>query len=328
MDYYFAPMEGFTNYIYRRTHHRFFPGIDRYFTPFIATSQHLKLAARDRREIDPENNAGCRLVPQFLTKDAGQLIRAAEEMKLCGFHEMNLNLGCPSATVVPKGKGAGMLKNPDALDRFLDEFFRSPAAAEIRVSVKTRLGLADPEECHALLEIYNRYPFSELIIHPRTQKDFYGGAVRRDYFSEMYHSAKSPVVYNGDLLSAEECFRTAEAFPRLYALMIGRGLLINPALVREAKGGAELRKTEYRDFMEALYADYESEYHSAANSLAHLKDLWKFIRLAFEENKNGIRRILKSKTGSEYRLAADSFFTETELKSGSEMPQKAQPSPE
>ena len=176
MQYYFAPMEGVTSAVYRRTHHEFFPGIDRYFMPFITPTVHQCLTPRQLRDVAPEANAGVPAVPQLLTRSAPDFIWAAQALAEMGYDEVNLNLGCPSGTVTAKGKGAGFLVHPEELDRFLDAVF---SACTVRISVKTRLGMHDPAEFEALLAIYNRYPICELTIHPRVRQDFYKGAVRR-----------------------------------------------------------------------------------------------------------------------------------------------------
>ena len=180
MRYYFAPMEGVTGAVYRRTHHEYFPGIDKYFMPFITPTTNERLTPRQKREVAPEVNAGVPAVPQLLTKSAADFIWAANTLFDMGYAEVNLNLGCPSGTVTAKGKGAGFLSDSDALDRFLDAVFCSCRGD---VSIKTRLGMHDPAEFDRLLAIYNRYPVAELTIHPRVRQDFYKGKVREAAFA-------------------------------------------------------------------------------------------------------------------------------------------------
>ena len=163
MRYYAAPMEGVTSYLYRKAHSRYFKKADKYFMPFLSPSHDHIFTKKDLREIAPEHNEGLNAVPQLLTRRAEDFLWAAGELKKMGYREVNLNLGCPSGTVTAKGKGAGFLGEPAELDRFLEEIF---AAAEVRISVKTRLGLRESEEFSHLLEIYNRYPIAELTIHP------------------------------------------------------------------------------------------------------------------------------------------------------------------
>ena len=198
MHYYFAPMEGVTGAVYRRTHHEYFPGIDKYFMPFITPTTNERLTPRQKRDVAPEVNRGVPAVPQLLTKSAADFIWAANALFGMGYGEVNLNLGCPSGTVTAKGKGAGFLRDPEALDRFLDAVFSACTGA---VSVKTRLGMQDPAEFAPLLDIYNRYPIAELTIHPRVRQDFYRGQVREADFAAALPRCRMPVCYNGDIVS-------------------------------------------------------------------------------------------------------------------------------
>ncbi len=175
----------------------------------------------------PENNEGISLVPQILTNRAEGFISTAKKLKALGYNEVNINLGCPSGTVVAKNKGAGFLAFPWELDRFLDEIY---SGLDMEVSIKTRLGRDDPEEFYALMEIYNKYPAKELIIHPRIRQDFYKGHPRMDYFEYGLKESKNPVCYNGDLFLPEDMAAFAARFPQVESVMLGRGLLMNPAL--------------------------------------------------------------------------------------------------
>ena len=142
MHYYFAPMEGVTGAVYRRTHHEFFSGVDKYFMPFITPTTNEKLTPRQKRDVLPEYNEGVPAVPQLLTKSAADCIWAVNALHDLGYPEVNLNLGCPSGTVTAKGKGAGFLAHPDELDRFFDEVFAKCEG----ISVKTRLGVHEASE--------------------------------------------------------------------------------------------------------------------------------------------------------------------------------------
>lgn len=310
-------MEGFTTYPYRNVHHKFFPGIDKYFTPFLSTNRELTFNPHDRKEIEPESNPAFRigdgsLVPQILTKDPDQLIWAAGVLKDMGYPEMNLNLGCPSATVVPKGKGAGMLKDPDELREFLDRSFPAIEADGMKLSIKTRLGMQDPEEFGELLKIYNDYPVSELIVHARVREDFYKGPVREDVFTEYAEEIKAPLIYNGDIHTIEDIERIAGRFPNLKGVMIGRGLLTDPALCMEEKTTSPALNREYQAFLTEVYLAYREAYGSEQNALIKMKALWEYVRLAFAENKKGLKKILKSRKEEDYLQAVREFFETAE----------------
>ena len=155
MRYYFAPLEGLTDSIYRKLHYRYFGGPDWYYTPFLSPTIHRTLTNREKRELPRADLAGIPVVPQVLTKNAEDFVWLAGVCRDLGYSEINLNLGCPSGTVTAKGKGAGMLRDLDALDRFLDGIF---SQSPLFISVKTRIGFESSEEWENLLELYNRYP--------------------------------------------------------------------------------------------------------------------------------------------------------------------------
>ena len=169
MNYYFAPMEGLTDSIYRLQHHRFFGGVDRYYMPFFSPTIHRTLTSKETRELPRADSVPFTVVPQVMTKCAEDFLWAAEVVRDLGYNEINLNIGCPSGTVVAKGKGSGMLRDLEELTKFFDSIF---AVSSLPVTVKTRIGLESPEEFPAVLELYNRYPIKELTIHPRVRKQF------------------------------------------------------------------------------------------------------------------------------------------------------------
>ena len=228
MKYYFAPMEGITTHVFRAVHSRRFPGADRYYTPFFSpTSDHL-FTPRELRELTPETPCPAPVVPQILSKCAADIVWAAEGLQDMGYTVFNLNLGCPSATVTAKGKGAGLLQKPDALDTLLADVF---AASPVAVSLKSRIGYLAPEEFPRLLSIYRQYSVQELILHPRTRKEMYSGAVHMDAFALAAAGSPFPVVYNGDLFTAEDIRAFEAAHPETEAVMLGRGAAAAPRAV-------------------------------------------------------------------------------------------------
>ena len=232
MHIYFAPLEGITTYPYRNLHHKYFGGVEKYFTPFLAPGPEQGMSVKEMRDVLPENNAGVPVVPQILTNRAGDFLLASKKLSEMGYREINLNLGCPSGTVTAKKKGSGFLLYPDDLDRFFDEVFSDAAVrnGEFLVSVKTRIGKNEVEEWPELMQVYNRYPIHELTVHPRIQKEFYKGTPHLDVFTDILKESRNPVVYNGDLFTVEKVKEFREKFPTAGTVMIGRGLIRNPAL--------------------------------------------------------------------------------------------------
>ena len=192
-----APMEGVTGHTFRRVHAECFGAIDRYYTPFLALPRvGHPFVGRSAAEVDPENNRGLAVVPQLLSKNADEFLWSARLLAEMGYREVNLNLGCPSGTVVSKGKGSGFLRDLDALDAFLG---RVCDESPVPVSAKTRIGLADDAEWEGVLGVFLRHPLAELIVHPRVQRDRYQGVPRREAYGRALAAAPFPVAYNGDV---------------------------------------------------------------------------------------------------------------------------------
>ena len=305
MRYYFAPMEGVTGAVYRRTHHEFFPGVDKYFMPFITPTTTERFTPRQRRDIAPEVNAGVPAVPQLLTKSAADCIWAADALAELDYNEVNLNLGCPSGTVTAKGKGAGFLADPDALDRFLDAVF---AATHARISIKTRLGMHDPAEFDRLLEIYNRYPVVELTIHPRVRQDFYKGKVREADFAAALPNCCIPVCYNGDVVTEADAHAVETRYPGLPAVMIGRGLIGDPSLVTRLRGGPRADSATLRAFHDTLYTRYCEAFGDARIAMLRMKEIWFYHLNLFENSEKHGKQLKKATSPRAYEDAAAAVF--------------------
>ena len=308
MKYYFAPMEGITGYVLRNAHAKLFPGIDKYYLPFIAAQSSHRLKNKERTDVSPANNAGIHAVPQVLTKSAEDFIATAETLADMGYREVNLNLGCPSPTVTSKGKGAGMLRDTEALDRFLDALFEGMEGRDTEVSLKTRIGCEDPAEAADIFAVYARYPFSEIIIHPRTLREFYDGEVHRDIFCELAGKMKTEAAFNGNIFSAEDLASLQDAFPSLSAVMCGRGLLRNPALVREIQGGPALSMEELFIFQKEVYEGLRETLSGPVPPLSKMKELWWYMRVNFPGREREYYNIKKARSFAEYEEAVREIF--------------------
>lgn len=311
MQFEFAPMEGITVFPYRRIHKTWFPGIDRYYSPFVTPNHAHHFTRKEFQDVLPEYNDGIPLIPQLLTNDASDFVWAAGELQRMGYKEVNLNLGCPSGTVVAKHRGAGFLAEPAALDQFFAQVFSSPP--EISISVKTRIGLESEEEWERLLAVYNRWPIAALVIHPRIRKDFYQNQPRYAAFQMAVNSSSIPLSYNGDLFHAGDVRNITAKFPDLYAVMCGRGLVANPALVREMQGGAPLEKQELREFLDCLLAQNCERISGDRNIIFRMLDIWGHMDGMFTNGDRYLKRIRKSRILSDYRDAVSALFREQEL---------------
>ena len=307
MQYYFAPMEGLTDSVFRRLHHTYFPSVDRYYMPFISPTQHRTLTNREARELPMADSVPFTAIPQILTKVAEDFVWAAEQCAQRGYREVNLNLGCPSGTVVSKGKGSGMLADPDNLDRFLDAVF---SASPIPVSVKSRLGVTDPQEFPKLLEIYNRYPILELTLHPRVRKAFYSGSVDMEMFAYCAENSKNPLCYNGDICSLEDISRIESQFPQVRSVMIGRGLIGDPGML--TPGGTTAEALE--GMFDAMLDEYMVLFGGSRNAMFRLKEHWGMLINRFEDSEKLGKRLRKTTDLEEYKAITREVFHTLKLK--------------
>lgn len=306
VTFFFAPLEGITGWVYRSLHRQYFSGVSAYYAPFFAPTEHCPLAGRGLRDLLPENNRGVPLIPQLLVNEAEAFLPSARILQDMGFSEVNLNLGCPSGTVVAKKKGAGLLSQREMLTALLDGIFS--ADLSLRISVKTRVGMQDETQWPELLALFSQYPISTLIIHPRVRQDFYRTPVRMEAFHYAMAHTTLPLCYNGDLTSAQDCRELLSACPGLTQLMVGRGLVANPALGRELAGGPPLALDELKAFHDALVEAYARTLSGGHTVIGKMKELWFYMAHLFDHPEKPLKAIRKARTLPEYTAAAETLF--------------------
>lgn len=309
MNYYAAPMEGLTDRIWRQVHQKWFGAADAptcYYAPFLSPPENRVLIPKKMAELAPEANAGTVVIPQLLARDGELAAWMIGEVRKLGYTEVNLNFGCPSGTVTAKGKGAGMLRDPARLDAFLDAVF---SAVEGPVSVKTRIGVQKPEEFAALLDVYNRYPICELTIHPRVMKQLYRGEADRAAFAAALPECRMPVCYNGDVTTPEALHALEAEFPQLSGIMVGRGLIADPALFRRARGGAPASREELRGYCDDLYHGYTEAFGAASCAVSRMKAHWFYLIHRFEGADPLEKPLRKAREGWEYETVVNQIFT-------------------
>ena len=305
-----APMEGITGYAFRRVHAEVFGALDRYYTPFISPlpKAGTPFSKRNSRELNPANNEGLDVVPQLLTNDADRFVWAAGLLADMGYKEVNLNLGCPSGTVVAKEKGSGLLRNLPRLEAFLvDVCERSP----LPISVKTRVGIANGDEYGELLALFCRCGIAEIVVHPRVQKDFYSGSPRQELYGKTLELAPFPVAYNGDIFTLGDFNTLAAAYPQTRHVMIGRGIVANPALARMIRGGEGLAREELKRFHDKLYESCTDD--MGGNAVFRMKEWWSYAKELFVSPISVQRAVRKLKRVDEYEAAVSKIFRTEEL---------------
>lgn len=308
-----APMEGLTTRVYRAVLMRHFPADVRFYSPFISPTSSEELNSYEMRDVQPEQNEGITLIPQILTNHADEFLFTADKLARLGYTEVDLNLGCPSGTVVSRGRGAGFLAHPEELDAFLSAIFTS---SPLPISIKTRVGLSDPAEFPGLLEIYNRYPATQLTVHPRVRTDFYRGMIHPESIRYAVEHSVLPLCYNGDIFTKQGFDALREEFPSLDSFMVARGQIANPALLRELSGGPAITKDELYAFQEDLFESYLALGWSAKSVLARMKEYWQYMSSLLQNQRRSFKRIAKSQDLTQYRVNVDFVFASDELVSG------------
>ena len=301
MRYYFAPLEGITDSIYRRLHSKYFTGVTCYFTPFLSPTVHRSLTPREAREIPPTDTLDHCVIPQLLTKNPDDFLWMAAQCRDLGYTEVNLNLGCPSGTVTAKGKGSGMLTNLDTLDSFLYTIF---SAAPLDISIKTRLGFTSKDEFPGILDVLNRYPIKELTIHPRVRKEFYSGSVDYEAFSYAVDNSKSPLCFNGNLCSQGEIENLTRRFTAVESVMLGRGLIADPGML-SPQGTT---RDSLESFYNTLLEEYLIAFGGSRNAMFRLKENWRYLICKFEGADRLYKQLRKTTDLSQYRSITNEIF--------------------
>ncbi len=309
-------MEGITGALYRRVHADVFGGADRYYAPFIYANPDGHIGGRDQDELLPENNQGLTLIPQILSNHAESFIATAKALADMGYTEVNLNLGCPSKKVSGRGRGAGFLAHPRELEDFLEKVYTYTPVA---VSIKTRIGVSDEEEFESLLAVYERFPVKEMIIHPRLRDDYYKGPLHPKMWEAAAGRLPYPLCYNGDLFRTADISAVAESENAPAAVMAGRGVLADPALLRTARGGRPASADELREMHELLFKGYRRRIPSDRKVLSLMKEHWQFWRyLMSEEEHEAVNVILHTTDVRQYMTLSESLFSRCFLLSESQ----------
>lgn len=316
MDFYFAPMEGITGYLFRNEFHRQFDcGIEKYFTPFLAITHEGISKSKEKKDIAPENNQGMQVIPQLLGNRGEYAIPYFEKLQEMGYTEINLNVGCPYGTVVSKKKGAGLLLDRELLQTYLDTIFdwKIKTNSPCRISVKTRSGMNSHEELSGILEIYNDYPLSEVILHPRVGTDLYKNTPCLEDMREAMKICKHSLCYNGDIFTKEDYQNLLQKIPGVNCLMLGRGLLVNPSLLREIMGGERISKEEFLTYESNITFNYVNQQWGDKTVLFKMKELWNYWQYLFAESDKYLKKIRKSQRVVDYENAVHELVNSCEI---------------
>lgn len=306
----FAPLQGYTDAVYRLAHARIFGGIDTYYSPFVRV-EHGEIRRKDARDISSKNNReGIRLIPQLIASQPDKLEQIITLFIENNYQEADINLGCPFPVLAKRHNGAGMLPYPDEVKDLLTAAIEK--YPQIHFSVKLRLGWENAEECLALLPLFNALPLTHIILHPRLGKQQYKGEVDLSGFEAFYNGCEKPLLYNGDLHTVEDIQTITERFPKLAGVVIGRGLLANPALAWEYRQGKKLSPDEIIEKVGQLHAEVYSTYEELLQGgetqlLMKMKSFWEYLMP--DGNRKAKKAIHKTSKLANYRIAVNNLLS-------------------
>jgi len=306
---YQAPLQGFTDFTFRKVFSEVYGGIDKYFIPYLAYGKGREIKKSSLKEVFPENNVAQPVVPQVLFSDVNELIDLVTILVNCGFHEINLNLGCPYPMATNKGRGAAWLEKPEALYESLRQLYGQ--GFQVNFSVKMRAGMTNDQDFGAIADVLNQFPLAEVIFHPRTASQMYDGKANPYLYKEAFSLVKHPMVYNGNILSLADFQEIQALLPEQNCWMIGRGLLIDPALPMKLKGhvfdSKELvsRKKEFHD---RLLESYSVRLEGSGHILMKMNQFWTYFSESFENPHKAMKLVKKSSSLLKYNAAVTEIF--------------------
>lgn len=306
---YLAPMQGFTDYIYRNAYRHYFHGIDKYFTPYLVVENNGSIRSSKIKEIIPNNNNDS-VIPQILPANGKELLLLLNAITNYPYSEININMACPYPMVTRRGRGAGLLTYPDRIDEILDTAF---SKHDLRFSLKIRAGLSSFDEINHLIDLLNKYPLSEVILHPRIATQLYKGEPDIDTFLSVKKKLNHPLVYNGDIFSTEEYEGISTKISGQNLYMLGRGILENPFLPEEIKNSGETYTLEGRNkilkqFHDELFSNYLSIAPNKKQLLIKMTQFWEYFSHSFINPAKVYKKIKKATTIDRYQSAIEEIF--------------------
>ena len=303
-----APLRGFTDAVFRNTFQRHFQGVDEAVAPFVTSIKGRRIKPSHLQDLAPADNRSMPVVPQILSNNPDEFICLANTLFDLGYREINWNLGCPFPMVAKKLRGSGLLPHPDMIDRILDKTLHGYSG---NLSIKTRLGRFSVDEMDRLIPVFNRYPLTRVIVHPRTGVQMYKGRVDLKAFEVCLTRISHPVVYNGDINDLAMFQSLESRFPLLSGWMLGRGLIANPFLPEMIQSGTRLichRNTRFEKFHDDLVAGYCRQFSGPGHVLDRMKGFWRYFAADFPDGRRIIKRVRKADSLEGYRQVVMAVF--------------------
>ncbi len=304
-----SPLQGFTDFRFRNAFHKYFGGIDTFYSPYIKLNGKLSIKGSYERDILPENNDTLQVIPQIITNDAEEFLFVAKYVKELGYNELNWNLGCPYPMVAKCGMGSGLIKNTEGINHILERVHNE---TDIIVSMKMRMGYENPTEILDVFPILEKYPIKNIAIHARIGKQLYKGGVDLDSFQRCLDVTKHKLYYNGDITSVAKFKMLQERFPPIDHFMIGRGLIADPFLPSMIKNDTtEYPKNRFEifeEFHDTIYHDYDAYLQGPTPIKMKMLGFWEYFSESFSNPQKTLKKIKKAGNQKHYEEAVKEIF--------------------
>ena len=304
-----SPLQGFTDFRFRNAFHKYFGGIDTFYSPYIKLNGKLVVKGSYERDILPENNSTLEVIPQIITNDAEEFLFVAKYVQQFGYKELNWNLGCPYPMVAKCGMGSGLIRNTDQIEHILKRVHNE---TDIIVSMKMRMGYENPTEILDVFPILEQYPIKNIAIHARIGKQLYKGGVDLDSFQKCLDTSKQKIYYNGDITSVAKFKELQERFPSIDHWMIGRGLIADPFLPSMIKNNTKEypknRLEIFEAFHDEIYQEYDAYLQGPTPIRMKMLGFWEYFSESFSIPQMTFKKIKKAGNSKNYEAAVKEIF--------------------
>jgi tRNA-dihydrouridine synthase len=304
-----SPLQGFTDFRFRNAFHKYFGGIDTFYSPYIKLNGKLVIKGSYERDILPENNNTLEVIPQIITNDVEEFLFVTKYVQQLGYKELNWNLGCPYPMVAKCGMGSGLISNTSQIEHILKRVHNE---TDIIVSMKMRMGYENPTEILDVFPILEQYPIKNIAIHARIGKQLYKGGVDLDSFQKCLDTSKQKIYYNGDITSVEKFRTMQERFPSIDHWMIGRGLIADPFLPSMIKNNTtEYPKNKleiFEAFHDTIYQEYDAYLQGPTPIRMKMLGFWEYFSESFSNPQKTYKKIKKAGNSKNYEAAVKEIF--------------------
>lgn len=309
-----SPLQGFTDFRFRNAFHKYFGGIDTFYSPYIRLNGKMVIKSSYQRDLQLENNNTLEVIPQVMTNDPDEFLFVTKYIQELGYKELNWNLGCPYPMVTKQGMGSGLICNPEKINEILK---RVHSETDVLVSMKMRMGYENAEEIQSVFPILDQYPLKNIAIHARIGKQLYKGGVDLDSFEKCIENTKHKLYYNGDITSVAAFKKLQNRFPQIDHWMIGRGLIADPFLPSMIKNDTtaypENSMEIFREFHDTIFNEYEAFLSGPTPIRMKMYGFWEYFSQSFSNPQKVLKKIKKASNIKKYEVAVSEILANREF---------------